>query len=134
MCDPQPPDSEPLALAKSAFRRGALTFLACCPLVRVVATFVEPPVDLPDAASSHVCRFPVPLPSISAQGLQRFLKFDGVNKKTMGRHQKVTILVLAQIFYSVAPIMLHAETDDFRAACNEWLKHRSAERVGDLIG
>jgi len=46
----------------------------------------------------------------------------------------VTILVLAQIFYSVAPIMLHAETDDFWAACNEWLKHRSAERVGDLIG
>jgi len=81
MCDPQPPDSEPLALAKSAFRRGVLTFLACCPLVRVVVTFVEPPVDLPDAASSHVCRFPVHPPSISAQGLQRFLKFDGVNNK-----------------------------------------------------
>ena len=52
MCDPQRQDSGPLALAKSAFRLVALSFFARCPLVRVVATFVEPPADLPEV----ICR------------------------------------------------------------------------------
>eukprot|EP00971_Amphidinium_carterae_P184963 3672463-Amphidinium_carterae.1 len=101
MCPPHYEyDSKAELRAKAAFRRGALSWLAACDRVLVLATFVEPLVW--------------PTSSYLDTGL--FQRKRGYKK---------TVAALALVWYTAKPHKLHVEktSDQFRQTLTAFLKH-----------
>ncbi len=58
------PNDIPRQRAAAAFSKGAMTVLVGLNGCEVIATYIDPPTELPPMGSSACCRYPIPLASI----------------------------------------------------------------------
>eukprot|EP00971_Amphidinium_carterae_P004847 96914-Amphidinium_carterae.1 len=124
LCLPFDGDNEDALRAKAAFRKGAVGLLAKCKQVLVVASFIEPPLEVPPIISSSLCRSPLPIPSLCAHALLEKTGIAGVKVSGMKKRHRITLVALAVMWYTTSPSSLHVppEEDAFQRDLNE-LKH-----------
>jgi hypothetical protein len=111
-------ESEQKTKAAAAFSRGAMQVLTFSKANRVIATYTEPPTEIPSAASSAVCRVPVALPRLDIdQVLQYVPQLQIDNKKfTTSKEERLWSTLRVRLAMKIEELgllfVLHRRSDD----------------------
>jgi len=126
------------------FRRGAMGILASASTrLTVVATYIDPPIEIPEADSSVVCRYPLALPALDIRAVMKNVKelcLPIVPSVLQGPDQRLWATLLfrlaAYVSYHLSSLHLRDDRDfvnflkKFQGVCDGYDK---PEKVSDTL-